>query len=139
MPILFQKDKLRTSNSEIIPIIISREIPKVMINTLEWFNIKNHKIFLTMSLSLDQNILGCPISLFLFFWYEMNIRYFLFKINLLYYIWIILLYHRFVLLFLRKPPFFQNCWGLFIPRKYSSKCVFFRLRIEVIYHEKNIF
>ena len=137
MPILFQKDKLKTSNSEIIPIIISREIPKVMINTLEWFNIKNHKIFLTMSLNLDQNILWCPISLFLFFWYEMNIRYFLFKINLLYYIWIILLYHRFVLLFLRKPLFFQNCWGLFT--KYSSKCVFFRLRIGAIYHEKNIF
>ena len=30
------------------------------------FNIKNLKIFLTMSLSLDRNILGYPISLFLF-------------------------------------------------------------------------
>ena len=54
---------------QMLPIIIDswETIPKLMINVLRRFNIKNHKIFLIMSLNLDRNILGCPISLFLFF------------------------------------------------------------------------
>ena len=68
MPILFQKDELKTSNGEVLLIIIDgqKTMPKLMINALQQFNIKNLKIFLTISLSLDRNILGYPISLFLF-------------------------------------------------------------------------
>ena len=122
-----------------LPIIIDgREtIPKLMINTLQWFNIKNHKIFLTMSLSLDWNILECLISLFLFF--DTKWIHDICCLKLIYCV----IYDHSALsrssisqeasLF----SFFQNCWDLFI--KYSSRCVFFRLRFGAIknFAEKN--
>ena len=125
-----------------LPIIIDswETIPKLMINVLRRFNIKNHKIFLIMSLNLDRNILGCPISLFLFFdtkWTH-DICYLRLIITL-----------RFITLYINRSALshfsisleaslfpFSKIVGVYL-QNIPWGAFFFRLPIEAINHEKN--